>query len=86
MALNANKSKHMLFGKHTNTHLPELQVKVNSSKTESSSEFNFLGLHLNAKLNWDAHINVVGPKISRVIGRIKKYSMFLVNKSFCQYI
>ena len=45
LTLNVNKSKYMLFGKHKITHLPELKLLVNNSNIESSSEFNFLGLH-----------------------------------------
>ena len=51
MTLNANKSKYMLFGKHKNTHLPELKLQLNNSNIESSSEFSFLVLHINTKLN-----------------------------------
>ena len=59
---NANKSSYMLFGKHTNTHLPELKLQINNSNIDSSSELNFLDVHINTKLNWDAHINVVGKQ------------------------
>ena len=51
LTLNVNKSKYMLFGKHKITHLPELNLLVNNSNIESSSEFNFLGLHIDRKLN-----------------------------------
>ena len=39
---------------------------------QSVTEFNFVGLYLNSKLNWDTHINVIGKKISRAVGIIKK--------------
>ena len=66
----------MLFGNHKNTHLPELKLQINNSNTQSSSEFNCLGLNINTKLNWDTHVNVVGNKISRVIGVIKITACF----------
>ena len=72
LTLNINKSKYMLFSKHKNTQLPKLNLKINNSNIQSTSEFNFLGLHINTKLNWDTHVNVIGNKISRVIGIIKK--------------
>ena len=62
----------MLFSKHKNTQLPKLNLQINNSNIQSTSEFNFLGLHINTKLNWDTHVNVIGNKISRVIGIIKK--------------
>ena len=72
LTLNLNKSKYMLFSKHKNTQLPKLNLQINNSNIQSTSEFNFLGLHINTKLNWDTHVNVIGNKISRVIGIIKK--------------
>ena len=65
-------SKYMLFSKHKNSQLPKLNLQINNSNIQSTSEFNFLGLHINTKLNWDTHVNVIGNKISRVIGIIKK--------------
>ena len=75
LTLNVNKSKFMLFSKHKNTQLPELNLQINNSNIQSTSEFNFLGLHINTKLNWDTHVNVIGNKISRVIGTIKKLQL-----------
>ena len=72
LTLNINKSKYMLFSKHKNSQLPKLNLQINNSNIQSTSEFNFLGLHINTKLNWDTHVNVIGNKISRVIGIIKK--------------
>ena len=72
LTLNVNKSKYMLFRKHKNTQLPKLNLQINNSNIHSTSEFNFLGLHINMKLNWDTHVNVIGNEISRVIGIIKK--------------
>ena len=76
LPLEANKSKYMLLGNHKNTHLPELKLQINNSNTQSSSEFNCLGLNINTKLYWDTHVNVVGNKISRVIGVIKITACF----------
>ena len=75
LTLNVNKSKFMLFSKHKNTQLPELNLQINNSNIQSTSEFNFLGLHINTKLNWDTHVNVIGNKISRVIGTIKQLQL-----------
>ena len=72
LTLNINKSKYMLFSKHKNSQLPKLNLQINNSNIQSTSEFNFLGLHINTKLTWDTHVNVIGNKISRVIGIIKK--------------
>ena len=86
LTLNVNKSKYMLFSKHKNTQLPKLNLQINNSNIQSTSEFNFLGLHINTKLNWDTHVNVIGNNISRVIGIIKNYRSFSRKKFCCQYI
>ena len=70
LTLNASKSKYMLFSKHENTQQPKLNLQINKSNIQSTSEFNFLGFHINTKLNWDTHVNVIGNKISRVIALI----------------
>ena len=78
LTLNANKSKYMLFSKHKITHLSKPNLQINNSNIQSTSEFNFLGLHINTKLNWDTHGNV--------IGMIKKLQFIFLKKFCCQYI
>ena len=82
LTLNANKSKYMLFSKPKNTQLPKLNLQINNSniRIQSASKFNFLGLHINTKLNWDTHGNVVGNKISRVIDMIKELQLIFAKE------
>ena len=63
LTLNVNKTKYMLFCKRRNNHTSELTLRLNNNDIQSVTEFNFLGLYLNSKLNWDTHINVIGKKI-----------------------
>ena len=72
----------MLFSQHKNTQLPKLNLQINNSNIHSTSEFNFLGLHINMKLNWDTHVNVIGNKISRVISIIKKNTVHFPERNF----
>ena len=67
----------MLFSKHKNTQLPKLNLQINNSNIQSTSEFNFLSLPINTKLNWYTRVNVVGNKISHVIGIIKQLQLIL---------
>ena len=56
LTLNVNKTKHMLFCKRRNNHTSELTyLRLNNKDIQSVTEFNFLGLYLNSKLNWDTH-------------------------------
>ena len=77
LTLNVNKTKYMLFCKRRNNHTTELTLRLNNNDIQSVTEFNFLGLYLNSKLNWDTHINVIGKKISRAVGIIKKLQLLL---------
>lgn len=45
-------------------------LKINDIVIERVTDFNFLGLVLNAQLNWSSHIRHITTKISRVIGVI----------------
>ena len=67
----------MLFCKRRNNHTSELTLRLNNNDIQSVTEFNFLGLYLNSKLNWDTHINVIGKKISRAVGIIKKLQLLI---------
>ena len=62
----------MLFCKHKNNRTSEQNLRLNSNDIKSVTEIYVLGLYLNSKLNWDTHINVIGKKISRAVGIIKK--------------
>ena len=62
----------MLFSKRENNHPSEINVKINNNDIQSVTELIFLCLHLNSKLNWDTHVNIISKKISRAVGIIKK--------------
>ena len=49
---------------------------MNNSKIQTVSEFTFQGLHINTKLDWDTHVNVLDNKISGVLGIIKNYRLY----------
>ena len=51
-----------MFGKHKNTHLPELKLQNNSSNIESSSEFNFHKLVSSRVIGMINKIQHVYPK------------------------
>ena len=80
LTLNVNKTKYMLFSKRKNNLPGEINLQINNNDIQSVTEFNFLGLYLNSKLNWDTHINVIGKKISRAVGIIKKLQLIFPQK------
>ena len=71
----------MLFIKRKNNHPSEINVKSNNNDIQCVTKFNFLGLYLNSKLNWDTHVNIISKKISLAVGIIKKCNCFFPNES-----
>lgn len=79
LSLNASKTKFMIF--HFNQkNIPSENVpklNINGIEIKKTSEFNFLGLTINDKMNWISHINNLAQKISRSIGILNRMKHFL---------
>ena len=69
------KCKYMLFHKNKSNDIGELNRRICNDAIQSVNEFNFLGLYINSKLNWDTHTNFIGKRISRAVGVIKKMQL-----------
>ena len=76
LSLNISKTKYMLF------HFPQkrinftLDLKIDGTQISKTKRFDFLGLCIQENLNWNAHLQKIGNKLSKVIGifrRIRKY-------------
>ena len=65
----------MLFHKQ-NKIINKLNFRINKNIINDTEKFNFLGLHINSRLTWDAHIKVVSTKITT--GIIKKLQLTLL--------
>ena len=73
LALNLKKTKYMLFSRQ-NIELPD-EFKILNKKIDRVKEVRFLGVIVDEKLNWSAHIKTFKSKMSRYIGilcKIKK--------------
>ena len=79
LQLNVGKSKFMIFHfrqrKLRDEEIPE--IKINNTPIQRVSEFNFLGLMLDESLNWNAHVNKISNKISKIIGIMNKQKRIL---------
>ena len=85
LSLNVRKTKYMIFQKYKNNGIGELNLRISNDNIEHVNEFNFLGLHLNSKLNWDTHINIIEKRISRAVGIIKKLQLIFPKQFSCLY-
>ena len=72
----------MIFRKYKNNGIGELNLRISNDNIEHVNEFNFLGLHLNSKLNWDTHINIMEKRTSRAVGIIKKMQLIFPKTIF----
>ena len=66
--------------------VPKLSFNIEGLHIEQVYEFNFLGLIIDANLNWKAHLNAIGNKVSRIIGLIHKLKYVFSEKSCIQFI
>ena len=67
LTLNVKKTKYILFRKHKNSDIGELNLGTYNDAIQSVNEFNFLDLYINSKLNWDTHTKSIGKQVSRAV-------------------
>ena len=74
LSLNAKKTKYMIFHfkQLKKNKIPKLSLSINNKEIEQCSQFNFLGINIDETLSWRPHAHVVGNKISRAVGVIKR--------------
>ena len=59
----------------TNTikqNIPEVCIKINNAPLEICKSYKYLGVVIDEKLNWDAHIKHITPKISKACGALAR--------------
>ena len=68
LSINTSKTKGMIFTSANQNDPPQLQLRMNNNNINWIDEFNFLGITIDAKLNWKSHINKISNKISKILG------------------
>ena len=79
LSLNVTKTKCMFF--HKRKTLPPINLSINNAKVENVIKFNYLGFMLDECLSWNAHIEMIGIKISKAIGIIN-HLKFIYHNAF----
>ena len=59
--------------------VPQLSFNIDGLQIDQVYEFNFLDLIIDANLNWKAHLNAIGTKVSRIIGLLHKLKYVFPN-------
>ena len=78
LCLNVTKSKFMIF-QMPQKKVPQLSFNIDDLQIDQVYEFNFLGLTIDANLNWKAHLNAIGTKVSKIIGLLHKLKYVFPN-------
>ena len=76
LSLNTNKTKCMIFRNYNKVVQPP-KLQVQNQVIEYVNNFNFLGIIIDCHLNWKAHTESIGKKISRTIGVMNKLKHYL---------
>ena len=79
LSLNVDKTKYMIFhNRQRNMDIyKQLNIKINDLEIKRVFTFNFLGIIINDKLDWNDHINYVAQKILPVINTLNRLKHLL---------
>ena len=76
LTLNLTKTKYMLFhnkkDEKTKKQIRKFRININKYCIKQVSEFKYLGVHFDNKLNWHKHIEYLCTKLSQAAGVIYK--------------
>ena len=76
LSLNTKKTEFIIFTAPRSCCNERVTLTLNRTKLYESSKIKYLGLILDNKLNWKAHVNELAKKLSRSIGLIAKIRPF----------
>jgi hypothetical protein len=77
LSLNVGKSNFLHFHHGNTKHL--INIKIDNTPVEEKESTKYLGVILDNKLSWKAHIQITKTKLSKVIGMIAKTRYFVTN-------
>jgi hypothetical protein len=76
LSLNISKTHYMIFSSQK-THIPDICLKIDGSNIERVYLTKFLGVLIDPKFHWNAHINYISKKLSKCIGILCKAKRIL---------
>ena len=79
MTLNVDKTFYMIFHR-TRIKTDELSLRIGQGTLKETSQHKYLGLIIDNKLNWSAHISHVKNKVSKCVGILLKARTYLSRK------
>ena len=77
LKLNVKKTNFMIFSNCKSANQHEYSFTIENSRIERTQSVRFLGVLLDAKLNWNQHVTAIRQKMSRHIGILYKLKSIL---------
>jgi hypothetical protein len=84
LSLNVGKTHLMIFGKRSKPTIDPIDVRIGGTKLDILNSTKFLGVILDANLNWKDHLSHTAKKISKSIGIISIARRNLNQKTLIQ--
>ena len=70
--INIGKCKYMIIGNQKNISSAEFSVTLNETKLERCADYKYLGVMIDNKLSWKAHVQYISQKNSKTCGALAK--------------
>ena len=81
LIINTKKTHYMMFHRTRIKHNTNIKILINNNIVDHINNTKFLGVIIDSKLNWVAHILYIKSKISKSIGILLKIRKFLQNNT-----
>ena len=82
ITINTKKTHYMMFHRTRIKHNTNIKILINNNMVDHNiNNSKFLGIIIDSKLNWAAHILYIKSKISKSIGILLKIRKFLQNNT-----
>ena len=76
LTINTKKTHYMMFHRTRIKHNTNIKILINNNIVDHINNTKFLGVIIDSKLNWAAHILYIKSKISQSIGILLKIRLF----------
>ena len=80
LTINIKKTHYMMFHRTRIKHNTNIKIVIDNNIVDHINNTKFLGVIIDSKLNWAAHILDIKSKILKYIGILLKLRIFLQNK------
>ena len=81
LTINTKKTHYIMFHRTRIKHNTNIKILINNNIVDHINNTKFLGVIIDSKLNWTAHILYIKSKISKSIGILLKIRKFLQNNT-----